>query len=144
MTNNEKAFRWLLFMTFTTGFVLGQEYHTGFWLVIRFLFQLAMWGFVLIVLYQTVTRKQEDQWKDHPFQPKPKPSSKGMAATSAAVAGAIGTHVTVRDPEKQPVSSDECRHAAGRGDVPCGDKMCVTCYPTPEHPSRSGFKPDEG
>lgn len=153
--NRDVAFKWLLFMTFATGFVLGQEYHSGFWLVIRFLFQVAMWSFVLITLYQTVirdnarrlrraNRERARRWMDPQSPPKTKPSSKGTVVTAAAVAQAIGTHVTVLDPEKQPASSDECRHAAGRGDVPCGDKMCVTCYPTPDHPSNPGFKPNEG
>jgi len=105
----QKAFWWLLFLTFATGFMFGQDHPDA--VVIRGLFLFVMAIFVLHTLLNCITGtyaiEQEDQWKGHPSPRKTRQSSKGMAATVAAAARATGTHVTVLEPEKPQASSDE-------------------------------------
>lgn len=132
--NQDKRFKWVIFLVFATGFIFGQDYHTGYWLAVRVLFQLVMVFFVFNTLVAPIIndyiRNQEEQWKAVQSPPKKRPSSSGMARTSAAVARAIGTHVTVRHPEKPSASSDECKHAARTGtSKKCGDTTCLFCYP---------------
>jgi hypothetical protein len=111
--NQDKRFKWVIFLVFATGFTLGQDYHTGFWLVVRFLFQVATVFFVLTALVAPVVsdyiRNQEEQWKAVQFRQKMRRRSSGMARTVATVAEATGTHVTAPRTTPRSPSSGELR-----------------------------------
>lgn len=105
----QKAFWWLLFLTFATGFIYGQDHPDA--VVIRGLFLFVMAIFVLHTLLNSITgtyaKQQEEKWKDHQSLPKKKPPSSGMARTVATVAGATGTHaIAPRTTPRSPSSGD--------------------------------------
>lgn len=107
----QKAFWWLLFLTFGFGFLFGQDHPDA--VVIRGLFLFAMTIFVLHTLINcitgTYTKQQENKWKDHQSLPKKKPPSSGMVRTVATVAGVTGTHVTAPRTTPRSPSSGELR-----------------------------------
>lgn len=106
-----KAFWWLLFLTFCIGFIYGQDHPNA--VVIRGLFLLAMSVFVLQTLLNSITGKyahrEEAKWKDPQSPLRKKPPNSGMARTVATVAGATGTHATAPKTIPRSPSSGDLR-----------------------------------